>query len=435
MDWDKYNQRIKWFQHDRFGMFIHFGIYAIPARGEFVKSNERISDEDYDKYFKAFNPSKLDAKAWAKCAKEAGMKYAVLTAKHHDGFCLFDSALTDYKSTNTPYGKDIIREYVDAFRAEGLKVGLYYSLIDWHHPDYPHYGDPMHPMRENPEFKGVKHNFDNYLNYMHGQIKELCTNYGKIDILWFDFSYDEMRGEKWRATDLINMVRSYQPDVIIDNRLEVSGEGFGSIATDNPSVYSGDFVSPEQTLPPKCMYSESGRPLVWEACITMNNSWGYNRGDKDFKSADGIIKKLVECVSKGGNMLLNVGPDATGSFPDESIKILREIGCWMNKNSDSIYGCGYADIEKPEYGRYTRRNKEIFYHLTENTIGPVPISGIKESEIEKISLLSDKSELPLVKGWILSNYPEYVFTNYGAMPFNTYALPDKTDTVIKIKLK
>lgn len=164
--------------------------------------------------------------------------------------------------------------------------------------------------------------FDRYLDYMHHQVEELCTNYGKLDILWFDFSYENMRGEKWRATKLMEMVRRLQPDVIVDNRLEVSGEGYGSIATEEPTAYSGDFVSPEQIIPPGGLCRSNGEPLYWEACITMNNHWGYHRYDKDFKPAKTIIRKLVECVSKDGNLLLNVGPDAHGRIPQESIDIL-----------------------------------------------------------------------------------------------------------------
>ncbi|MCL2699763.1 MAG: alpha-L-fucosidase, partial [Defluviitaleaceae bacterium] len=203
MDWNAYEQRTKWFMHDRFGMFIHWGLYSIPARGEWVRSVERISNEDYQKYFDAFDPIGYDPREWARLAAKAGMRYAVLTAKHHDGFCLFDSKLTDYKATNTRAGRDLVREYVDAFRAEGLKVGLYFSLIDWYHPDFPHYEDRQHPMRDNEAFKNHAQveRFDRYLDYMHGQVREICTGYGKLDILWFDFSYPGMSGEKWRATD------------------------------------------------------------------------------------------------------------------------------------------------------------------------------------------------------------------------------------------
>ena len=215
----------------RFGMFIHWGLYAIPARGEWVMSNEKMSVQQYKKYFDEFNPTDFDAKRWASVCRQAGMKYAVLTAKHHDGFCLFDSKLTEYKSTNTRFGRDIVREFLEAFRAEGIAVGLYFSLLDWSHPDFPKYADRHHPMRGREEYCGEQIDFDNYLNFMHGQVKELVTGYGKLDLLWFDFSYDDMAGEKWRASDLISMVRKYQPDVCIDNRLEGSGEKYGSIAS------------------------------------------------------------------------------------------------------------------------------------------------------------------------------------------------------------
>ena len=220
---EEHLKRVEWFQHDRFGMFIHWGLYAIPARGEWVRSVERMSREDYQPFFDEFDPVDYDPKTWAALAKKAGMIYAVMTAKHHDGFCLFDSKYTHYKSTNTKSGRDLIREYLEAFRAEGIKVGLYFSIIDWYHDDYPHYGDRQHPERDNEKFKGAKHDFDNYLDYMHNQVRELCENYGKLDILWFDFSYEELRGEAWRATELVRMVRSLQPHIIIDNRLEASG--------------------------------------------------------------------------------------------------------------------------------------------------------------------------------------------------------------------
>ena len=201
---ETYLQRIKWYKEARFGMFIHFGAYSVPARGEWVRSYEQLSIEDYQKYVDAFNPDDCDMEKWAKMAKNAGMKYAVLTAKHHDGYCMFNTQLTDYKSS-----RDFVEEFVNAFRKEGLKVGLYFSLIDWHHQDFPHYKDRQHPERNNEKFKDVYHDFNNYLNFMHGQVNELCTNYGKIDIMWFDFSYDKMTGEKWQATKLVQMVRRF----------------------------------------------------------------------------------------------------------------------------------------------------------------------------------------------------------------------------------
>ncbi len=430
-DREAYNRKMEWFVHDRFGMFIHWGLYAIPSRGEWVRSVEQIPVEEYQPFFEEFNPVDYDPKVWAKAAREAGMKYAVLTAKHHDGFCLFDSKLTDYKSTNTPAGRDLVREYLDAFRAEGLKVGLYYSLIDWHHPDYPHYGDRQHPMRFNEAFKDYKYDFDNYLKYMHGQVEELCTNYGKIDIFWFDFSYDNLRGEAWRATDLVRMMRSHLPDVIIDNRLEVSGEGFGSIVTDSPSEYSGDFVSPEQIIPPAGILDEKGRPVVWEACITMNNHWGHCETDKNFKNSDMLIRKLVECVSKGGNLLVNVGPDARGVIPQESMDILAGIGKWMKKNSASVYGCGTAGIDKPEYGRITRKGNKLYYHVNEPLVGYVPLTGISADQVKKIRLLATGTELRIERNWITNNYSDVVFVSLGDKP----DLPDPVDTVIEVELK
>ena len=242
-DRETYERRMAWFRQARFGLFVHFGLYALPARGEWVRSVERMDEAAYRPYFEQFEAREYDPRAWARAAKAAGMGYAVLTAKHHDGFCLFDSALTDYKSTNTPCGRDLVREFLDAFRAEGLRVGLYYSLLDWHHPDYPHYGDWHHPLRDDPSAGNDSRDFGRYLDYMHGQVRELCTHYGKLDLMWFDFSYGEMTGAKWRAAELADMVRSLQPGIILDNRLEASGEGFGSLYECAPTPWHGDFVT------------------------------------------------------------------------------------------------------------------------------------------------------------------------------------------------
>ena len=425
-----YEKRVEWFKRARFGMFIHWGLYAVPARGEWVRSVERISVEDYQQYFDEFNPVDYDPRKWARACKQAGMQYAVLTAKHHDGFCLFDSKLTDYNSVKC-CGRDLVREYLDAFRAEGIRVGLYYSIIDWHHPDFPHYGDKQHPMRDNPAYKDYKYDFDQYLEYMHGQIKELCTNYGKIDIFWFDFSYDDMRGEKWKATELVRMIRSYQPDVLMDNRLEVSGEGFGSLATQNPTEYCGDFVSPEQIIPPEGVVDDMGKPVVWESCITMNNNWGYNSRDNHFKTADIVIKKLVECVSKGGNMLINVGPDARGNIPAQSLEILEKVGNWMHANGEAIYNCGRSELPRPDYGRITQNGKDIYFHVNEPQIGFVPLVGIKAEDVKCIRLLKDGSEMKIERNWMTGNYPDIVFVSFGEDP----QLPDPIDTVIKVELK
>lgn len=428
-------KRTQWFCEARFGLFLHWGLYAIPGRGEWVMSHEKISAEEYETYFHQFNPTAYNPAEWAKAAKRAGMKYAVLTAKHHDGFCLFDSQWTDYKSTNTPCSRDFVREYTEAFRAEGLKVGLYYSLLDWHHPDYPKYGDRNHPMRENEAYRNQKINFEHYLDYMHSQVEELMTRYGKIDILWLDFSYDNMRGEKWRAAKFVEMVRKYQPDILIDNRLETSGEGFGSLVTSHPSSFCGDFVSPEQIIPMEGIRNEYGKAVPWELCTTMNNNWGYNPNDFLYKSPSLLIHKLVECVSKGGNMILNVGPDATGRFPQESIAILKVIGEWMDRNGESIYGCDYAELPKPEWGRYTRKGNIIYAHIFEEPIGPLALTGIAPEQVERVTLLRDGSEVRSGDSWVTASYPGVLFVSLGELPYCSYPLPDPIDTVLKIVLK
>lgn len=430
-DRNAYEKRMEWYTAARFGMFIHWGLYAIPARGEWVRSDEEMPKEEYRRYFEEFDPVDYDPGAWARAAKQAGMKYVVLTAKHHDGFCLFDSQYTDFKSTNTKCKRDLVAEFVEAVRGEGLRVGLYFSLLDWQHEDYPHFGDQYHPMRNREEYREKPRDFDRYLTYMHRQVREICTKYGKLDLLWFDFSYDTMRGDTWKAAELVDMVRSLQPGVIIDNRLEVSGQGFGSLAQGKPTSFHGDFVSPEQIIPPNGILDINGEDLVWEACVTMNNHWGYHAEDRFFKPASMLIKKLAECVSKGGNLLLNVGPDARGNIPEESLKILQQIGAWMRKNGASIYGSGKAGIPKPDFGRVTAKGKTLYFHFYENTVGPAPLPGIREQEVERIRYLATGAEVPISTSWVHNDYPDLVFADLGPNP----VLPDEIDTVLEVTLK
>jgi alpha-L-fucosidase len=418
--------RTEWFEKDRFGMFIHWGLYAIPARGEWVRSYERISIEDYQKYFDAFDPVDYNPTEWAHLAKEAGMKYAVLTTKHHDGFCLFDSELTDYKATNTKAGRDLVREYVDAFRAEGIKIGFYYSLLDWHHPDYPIYKDKQHPMRDNEKYKDSKQDFSRYIEYFHGQVKELLTNYGKIDIMWFDFSYkdemNDMSGEKWEAAKLVTMIRKLQPDIILDNRL--GGEGLSL----TPETSYGDFASPEQIIPKRGMVDSTGNKIPWEACITLNNHWGYCSADHDYKKAKDIIHALVECVSKNGNMILNIGPDSKGNIPEESISILKETGKWMKKNGNSIYSCSASKLAKPEWGRYTWNGNRLYAHIMDRGIGPINLEGLSEV-IRSARYLSDGSEINIDLPW---NDPINKTDAY--LNFSSFQLPCEMDSVVEIEL-
>jgi alpha-L-fucosidase len=372
-----------WFVHDRFGLFIHWGIYTLAARHEWVKNRERISDEDYQIYFDHFNPDLYDPAAWAREAKNAGMNYVVLTSKHHDGFCLWDSDLTDYKVTNTPYGRDLIAPFVQAFRAEGLKVGLYHSLLDWHHPDYP--VDGLHPMRDNMAYREANkdRNINRYVEYLHGQTRELLTRYGRIDIMWFDFSYPHMdwnwargRGKNdWRSEELVALVRELQPGILINNRLDIPG----------------DFVTPEQYQPAAPM-AVDGQPVLWEACQTLNGSWGYDRDNLDWKSPEMLLQLLVDSVSKNGNLLLNVGPNGRGEFEAKAKERLQAIGEWLRVNGRAIYGCGSSAFTPPADCRYTQDGNRLYLHLFAWPFKHVHLPGLAGKAVYA-QLLHDASEI------------------------------------------
>ena len=270
-----------WFVHDRFGLFIHWGLYALPARHEWVKHKEQIAEDAYDRYFKHFDPDLYDPAQWAKDAKAAGFKYAVITSKHHEGFAMWDSQVTDYKVTNTPIGRDLIKEWTEAFRAEGLKVGYYHSVIDWHHPDY--IVDRIHPRRDDDrEALNAGRDMRTYTEYLHAQVRELLSNYGKIDIMWFDFTPPDKSQADWDSENLVKLVRELQPDIIINDRI------------DYPE--SADFVTPEQ-YQPKEWPTRNGQRVTWEACQTLNGSWGYDRDNLDWKSPEMLIQLLIDSVS------------------------------------------------------------------------------------------------------------------------------------------
>ncbi|MBQ7225464.1 MAG: alpha-L-fucosidase [Clostridia bacterium] len=421
-------KRVQPLMDRRFGMFIHWGIYAIPARAsrsEWIRNVDEVTVEDYQPYFDSFNPVDFDPKKWARLAKEAGMKYAVLTTKHHDGFCLFDSQYTDYKSTNTPCKRDLVKEYVEAFRQEGIMVGLYYSLLDWHHPDYPKYGDMHHPMRNNEKFKDEKINFDNYVKYLHNQVRELLTNYGKIDIMWFDFHYGEMTGEKWGATELVKMAREINPDLIIDDRIG------GDIKVDEPVCYAGDFGSPEQMIPAGGVKDYRGNPIPWETCMTLNDNWGYSQRDMNYKSPKHVIRMLVECASKGGNLILNVGPDARGNIPKRSIEILTEVGEWMRLHGESIYGCGIADYPKPEWGRITKNGKAVYLHAIDLNQDVISMTNFPY-KVKMATRLSDGSLLSMAEPW---NRDSYDGENNIFVHMPPFPILDPVDEVIKLYIE
>jgi alpha-L-fucosidase len=372
-----------WFVHDRFGLFIHWGIYALPARHEWVKNRERIPDAAYQRYFDHFDPDLYDPRAWARAAKNAGMKYFVVTTKHHDGFCLWDSGLTEYKATNTPAGRDLIAPMVEAFRAEGLKVGFYHSLIDWHHPEFP--VDGLHPQRDDVAFRERESDrqIEKYAEYLHGQTRELLTRYGKIDVIWFDFSYSghdwgwsKGKGKNdWQSEKLLALVRELMPDVIVNDRLELSG----------------DVKTPEQYQPREWVQVD-GKPVVWEACQTLNGSWGYDRDNLDWKPVSMLVRMLVDSVSKGGNLLLNVGPTGRGEFDPRALETLAGIGEWMRLHNRSIYGATASDFAPPPDCRYTQRGDRLYLHLFAWPFRHVHLPGLA-GKVEYAQLLNDASEI------------------------------------------
>lgn len=385
-EWPENYGEPDWFIHDRFGMFIHFGLFSAAARHEWVMTLERIGVEGYKKYFDNFNPDFFDAKKWAKEAKEAGFQYAVLTAKHHEGFALWDTQLSDYKITNTKFGRDVVKEYVDAFRAEGLKVGLYFSLLDWYHPDF--LVDGYHPERNNEEYiKSHPGDMESYRKFMHGQVKELLTGYGKIDYLWFDFSYPQRdwgdsvgKGkEDWGSEELEKMILSLQPDIIINDRLGL-GRGVGT-----PEQYQRSSKA-----------DNGGKPIVWEACQTLNNSWGYDRDNLNWKSPEMVVKLLIDTVSKGGNMLLNIGPNGRGEIDSRTQSILDEIKEWMRLHRESIYGCGPSEYEAPLDARFTQNGNHLYLHLFSWPYRTLLINGLG-GEVEYAQLLNDHSEIKYIQ--------------------------------------
>ena len=388
-----------WFTASRFGMFIHWGLYAMPARHEWVKHHERIPEEKYDKYFKYFDPDLYDPRDWARRAKAAGMKYAVLTTKHHEGFCMFDSQYTDYKCTNTPAGRDLVREYVDAFHAEGLHVGFYYSLIDWHHPSFPI--DHLHPRRDDANARELNEGRDMhvYAEYMRNQVRELLTNYGKIGILWFDFSYPTqtegpyangwMKGkgkDEWEAEELIKMARSLQPGIIIDNRTELEQ----------------DLWTPEQYQPLEWIrHKETGELVTWEACQTFSGSWGYYRDESTWKSPEMLIRMLVNTVALGGNLLMNVGPTSRGYIDQRAKDALKVYEDWMSYNSRSIYNCTMAEPEfkAPADCRFTQSvdGKRLYVHLFAYPYAHLQLRGLA-GKVDYAQFLHDGSELLFTEG-------------------------------------
>jgi alpha-L-fucosidase len=318
---------MEWWHAAKFGMFIHFGLYSQYGRHEWAMETQAIPITEYIPLARQFNPKPGFARAWAKLAKAAGMKYMVMTTKHHEGFCNFDTRLTDYCATKQGPKRDLVREYVDAARAEGLHVGFYYSLMDWHHPDGARCATDEEARKR-------------FVEYTHGLIRELLTNYGKIDILWYDVS-SPLDAKGWESERMNKMVFELQPDIIVNNRNHLLG----------------DFSTPEQ----KIVAETNGR--AWESCMTLNDSWGFQRADDNWKSAKTIVRNLISCAHDGGNYLLNIGPRPDGAVPEKSVRVLTEVGQWMAGNGDTIYQSEICQLRRSNYASFTRSGNTLFMHV------------------------------------------------------------------------
>jgi alpha-L-fucosidase len=349
-------RRMQWWHAARFGMFIHFGLYSQHARHEWAMENEAIPIDEYTPLAQQFRPEPGSQRAWAKLAKAAGMKYMVMTTKHHEGFCNFDTKLTDYCATKQGPGRDLVREYVEAARAEGLRVGFYYSLMDWHHPDGARCATDEAARKR-------------FVEYTHGLLRELLTNYGKIDVLWYDVSWP-LDAKGWESERMNKMVFELQPDIIVNNRNHLPG----------------DFSTPEQ----KIVAETNGR--AWESCMTLNDSWGYQRADDNWKSSKTIIRNLITCARDGGNYLLNIGPRPDGSVPEASIDVLAEVGRWMDTNGETIYKSDLCQPRRSSYASFTRTGNTLYMHVHFWPGGDVAISGLR-TKVKSARLLKTNQKV------------------------------------------
>ena len=407
----KSDKRMDWWREARFGMFIHWGLYSILAGNwqdkhgaEWIMEMAHIPASEYEKLVHQFNPVKFSAHDWVAMAKNAGMKYIVITTKHHDGFALFDSKVSEYDIMSTPFQRDILKELQGECDKQGIKLCFYHSIMDWHHPFYE-------PRRAwNDTAKGATQ-YDDYVKYMKAQLKELLTNYGQIGVLWFDGEWESTWTHP-RGADLYDYIRKLQPNILVNNRVDTGRDGMAGMSKgDN---LRGDFGTPEQEIP------ATGLPgKDWESCMTMNDNWGYRKDDLNFKSTTTLIQHLVEIASKGGNFLLNIGPTSEGLFPSESIIRLQEIGQWMKVNGESIHGTTATPFASLRY-HVTSKPGRLYVHLFDWPNGAIELSGL-QNKITKAYLLADAKKTPLQVGARASiQLPE--------------SAPDRIDSVLVVEI-
>ncbi|MBI5091157.1 MAG: alpha-L-fucosidase [Candidatus Hydrogenedentes bacterium] len=379
--------RLAWWNQARFGMFIHWGVYAIPGRGEWIKYQEHIPAEEYAKLAEEFQPRHYNPREWVALAKAAGMKYVVITTRHHDGYCLFDSHVSDFTSVKTGAKRDFVAEFVTACREADMRIGFYYSLVDWRFPG-------VLPMG----IKGKPEVYAPMIEQAHAQVRELLTNYGKIDILWYD-ALHPTDPELWRSKELNAMARELQPDILINDRAGVPA----------------DFGTPENTVTP------GGK--AWESCYTMNRSWAYCPYDTNYKPAAELIRVLVSCASQGGNLLLNVSPDREGTIPREQVDRLREMGQWMTVNGSSIYGAVKSPIDAPNLGMTTRVGNKVYLQCQRWPGSTAPLAWIGANVVSAKALATGQAARIEQRGdrvWLhdLPAYPPGEFINVIELTFD-----------------
>jgi len=389
--------KMDWWKEARFGMFIHWGLYAIPAGeykgektdriGEWIMNSLQIPVKEYEQLAGKFNPVKFDAEEWVSIAKDAGMKYIVITSKHHDGFCLWDSDVTEYDIIDaTPYGRDILKELSEACQNAGIRLCFYYSIMDWHHPHAqaiwePNYNKGREDTVRNPEFPNY------FENYLKPQVKELVTKYGDIGVMWFDGEWIPAYTSEM-GKELYDYIMDLDSDMIINNRVDKGRQGMAGF--NKAGNFAGDFGTPEQEVPDMGLEG-----VDWESCMTMNDTWGYKHFDDNWKSTETLLEHLIDIVSKGGNFLLNVGPTAEGLIPEPSVERLRQIGAWMDINGASIYGAKASPFERPAWGRYTSKGDKIYAHIFDWPEDGMLMLNNELADITKAYLLADESQSAL----------------------------------------